>query len=112
MLESEPMDLRLLKLQNQYSDEELLLELRRRGRFTRVEAETIAPDRYIVEGLTIEYQIERTWREVAYEAAKLHIKGKIPLGTKIENVRGDGTHMSPYDKGRRLRFALNFVVDK
>lgn len=105
-------NVRLIRLQHDYADEELLLELRRRGRLARVECENIVPERYIAEGLPLNYQIEKAWAEISHEAAKLHIQGRVPTGAKVESVRGDGLYLSPYEKGRRIKFAVSYVVDK
>lgn len=102
-------DERQFKLE-QYSDEDLLTELRWRGRLARVEAENIAPATYGSVSIPIEYQIERAWRDAANEAARLHISGRKPTGEKIEMVSGGG--MYPYVDCRRVRFPLNYVVDK
>lgn len=106
------MDEKTIRLQHDYSDDELLIELRRRGRIARVECENIAPKRYIAAGMPLDYQIERAWREIAQEAARLHIGGRKPTGVKVETVQGDNISMPPSEKGRRVRFAVNYVVDK
>ena len=108
----EQFDEKTLRLQHDYTDDELLKELRRRGRFARVECENIAPERYVADGMTAEYQIKQAWREIAAEAARLHVQGHIPTGTKMETVRGNGMAIPSSEKGRRLRFAVNYVVDK
>lgn len=94
----------------QHSDEDLLIELRRRGRLARVEAENIAPEVYGSVSVPIEYQIERAWRDATKEAARLHIFGRKPTGEKIEMVSKAAAY--PYADFRRVRFALNYVVDK
>lgn len=95
-----------------FSDEDLLLELRRRGRLARVDVENIVPDRYLKDGMPVDYQIDRAWREFAHEAARLHINGLAPTGAKVENVRGDNKTVPAFETGRRVRFAVNYVVDR
>jgi hypothetical protein len=107
-----PYDEKLIRLEHDYTDDELLMELRRRGRLARVECENIAPVRLIADGMPIDYQIEIAWRDIAHEAARLHVQGRIPTGAKIENVQGDGTLAPPHEKARRIKFAVNYVVDK
>jgi len=105
-------DEKTMRLEHDYTDEDLLIELRRRGRLARVECENIVPDRYVTDGLAIEYQIKNAWRDIAQEAARLHVQGRAPTGAKVENVQGNGLSMPPSEKGRRIRFAVNYVVDK
>jgi hypothetical protein len=105
-------DERLERLQHGYSDEELLIELRRRGRLARVETEVVVPQRYVEDGFPIEMQIKKAWREFAYEAARLHVGGTKPTGAKVDTVVGDGVTRSPLERSRRVRFAVNYVVDR
>lgn len=105
-------DEKTFRLQNHYSDEELLVELRRRGRLARIEGENIAPERFVSDGMPVSYQIERVWRQIAEEAARRHVSGTKPTGEKVENVMGDGLAGPRFETGRRVRFALNYVVDR
>lgn len=108
----EQSDMRLERLRVEYTDEELLIELRHRGRLARVEVENIAPDYYVKDGFPVENQIEAAWRDFAYEAAARHVKGTAPTGAKAENVRGDNKTVPAFETGRRVRFAVNYVVDR
>lgn len=111
--EIDQMDEKTLRLQNEYTDDDLLLELRRRGRLSRIEAENILPERYAADGVPLSYQIERAWRDIAAEAARLHVDGhRMPTGAKVDTVRGDGNLLPPHESARRVRFAVNYVVDR
>ena len=105
-------DERLERLQHGYSDEELLIELRRRGRLARVEGEDIAPEYAVKDGMPLEYQIERVWHSITHECARLHMSNTIPTGAKLDTVMGDGVSRPQHEKGRRVRFAVNYVVDR
>lgn len=107
-----PADERMLRLENEYSDEELLLELRRRGRLARVETEIIVDQRYVDDGYPIEQQIQKAWHHAGNEAARLHCGGTTPTGAKVDSVKGDGVNRPGFEKGRRVRFAVNYVVDR
>lgn len=102
---------KLLRLEHDYTDDELLNELRRRGRLARIDADEVVPDRYVKAGYPIERQIRASWANVALEAARLHVSGtSVPTGAKIENVESNGHPF--WEKGRRTSFTLNYVVDK
>jgi hypothetical protein len=36
----------------------------------------------------------------------------IPTGAKVDTVMGDGVSRPHHEKGRRVRFAVNYVVDR
>ena len=103
---------RIERLQGEYSDEELLIELRRRGRLARVEGEDIAPEYAVKDGMPLDYQIGRVWRSIAHECARHHMSNTIPTGAKVDTVMGDGVSRPHHEKGRRVRFAVNYVVDR
>ncbi|KII11274.1 hypothetical protein [Phaeobacter sp. S60] len=101
-------DERLLRLENQYSDDEILIEARRRGLLMRVEAKTEVPELYAEDGLTKEIQIENTFAQLADGAARECIRrGNLPAGASW------GAGMSTFGVGpvRSLRMALNFVIN-
>lgn len=102
-------DERLLRLEHQYSDDEILIEARRRGLLMRVEAKTEVPERYAADGLTKEMQIEQTFSQLAHAAARECIRReKLPAGASW------GAEISEFgnEPVRFLRMALNFVVSK
>ena len=101
-------DERLSRLEREYSDDEILIEARRRGLLVRVEAETAVPVRYIEHGYPREMQIEKTFQQLAFEAAKVCVQRRVlPAGAKWSH---DEDRFR--EKFRVLRMALNFVIDK
>lgn len=110
----QPLDPRLVRLQGEYTDEELLLELRRRGRIARVDAHTITPGRYVSEGFPMEEQVRDTYRQAAQTLAELHLLGKHGPGCKWEEGHFEGTSRtfigSPKD--RKLTVVVNYIVEK
>lgn len=102
-------DERLFHLENGYSDDEILIEARRRGLLMRVEARTEVPERYAADGLTKEIQIEKTFAQLANGASRECIKrNQLPAGA----VWGNGMSEFGHEPVRVLRMALNFVVGK
>lgn len=104
-------DERILRLQNEYSDDEILMELRRRGRLARVESENFVPDRHVQQGLSLDYQIRELWELFAQEATRKHLNGQVPSGFKVENVKGDGMVLPSSEKARQMKFVVNYVID-
>lgn len=101
---------RQFALEYDYSDDELLIELRRRGRIERVAVMDTLPghvaDHYD-EGMQFRALAGHLGRGIAEH---LNDVRRIP-GAEVNTVRGvpgDTMHTS----GRRMRFALNFVVVK
>lgn len=102
---------KLMRLEHEYTDDELLNELRRRGRFARVEVDEVVPDRYVNDGFPLEPQIRAIWKIAALEGAKLHANGTgVPAGAKVQN--GYVIKDIFKETGRRLAFTLNYVIDK
>jgi hypothetical protein len=99
-----------MRLEHHYSDDELLLELRRRGRIARVEAADVVPDRFM-DHVPLDHQFQRVFA-IAANAMVRHIgtHERIP-GASVEIV--DDLYRSPgFPPGRRMRMALNVIVEK
>lgn len=102
--------IRQMRLEHHYSDDELLLELRRRGRIARVEAADVVPGGY-VDDIKLDYQFHRVFSMAADEIARqIGTHERIP-GASVEIV--DDRYRSPgFPPGRRMRMALNVIVEK
>lgn len=101
---------RLMRLEHHYSDDELLLELRRRGRIARVEAADVVPGRFR-DDVSLVTQFHQVIK-LAADAMVGHLgtHERIP-GASVEIV--DDRYTSPgYPPGRRMRMALNVIVEK
>lgn len=88
----------------QYTDDQLLIELRRRGRIARVEASDVTPAR-LIEDYTPRMQFKGLMMLCAHEVyVKLGTHRAIPGATTVD-VPGQ-------PKGRRMTMALNVIVNK
>jgi hypothetical protein len=91
----------------QFTDDELLLELRQRGRLARLEVnhkEKMAHLRNIPPS----YIWERMWRDAAAEANYAHGQGRyVPSGSKMTV-----TEVHRPDEVHNYTLILNYVVDK
>ena len=96
-------------LQNSYADEDLLLELRRRGRLGRIEAHDAMPVRFCTD-VPIELQIGRAWMVAAREVASAHVKGRVPPGCKVETKSHLPGVSFPHDGERVVTVVLNYVI--
>lgn len=106
-------DERILHLQKDYSDDEILMELRRRGRLARVEVQNVVPEHHLgKDGVPLDYQVRKAWTEFAGEAARQHMSGKIPSGAKVETVRVDLVELGGSRTGRQVKFVVNYVVER
>lgn len=93
-----------------FSDDDLLLELRRRGRIGRVDYHTIAPSYAVQAGYPLEEQLIETYRHLGN--ALLRKAHPMP-GFKNEN--GNFLDAFPYPasaKDRKVTVVLNFILDK
>jgi hypothetical protein len=93
----------------QFTDIQLLLELRRRGVLRRVQASCVVPG-YAVRG---GFPITRQW-ETAYELAAVQIhkdNHKPPPGSKVES--GRNVNSPGFDtEDRKVTVVLNYVVER
>jgi hypothetical protein len=91
----------------QFTDDELLLELRQRGRLARLEVnhkEEMAHLRKIPPP----YIWGRMWADAAQAAAHAHVEGRhIPSGSKMTE-----TEVNRPDEVHNYKLILNYVVDK
>lgn len=102
------------------SDDEILLEARRRGLFMRIEAQSIARADQIENGYDKSLQMQRTFATlVGALARECEANGVRPMGTKFSYGHFGGLHPSwssefgsPWAKERRLTIPLNFVIEK
>lgn len=96
-----------------FSDVDLLLELRRRGRFGRVEAHTIVPGRYIYDekpelSYPLDRQISDAYRNIGEELNKAHKHDRQPPGCKVERGRFELGSIKADD--RKVTLVVNYVV--
>ena len=94
-----------------FSDEDLLLELRRRKRFARIQYSCVIP-RHITkaEGVNApdDYVFQRMFSELGRELASKYLGGELPLpGMKRE--RENETHFTYLEK---FTIPMNIVVEK
>lgn len=101
---------RQMRLEHHYSDDELLLELRRRGRIARVEAADVVPGGY-VDDVKLDYQFHRVFSMAADEIAR-HIgtHERMP-GATVRPVKSVYA-LPEMPAGREMRMALNVIVEK
>lgn len=100
----------LMRLQNDYSDDELLIELRRRGRIARLEVSDTTPAQYC-EMHTIAMQFHSLMKTAGHEMAhRFGHHSRLP-GAKITDARGvPGDHIGP--PSRRMTIPINIIVNK
>tara|TARA_Y100000310_G_scaffold341743_1_gene441877 strand:+ start:622 stop:996 length:375 start_codon:yes stop_codon:yes gene_type:complete len=100
----------MMRLEHDYTDDELLIELRRRGRIARVEAHDVVPGRYR-DDVSHQMQFKTGMMKAIDEMIRqLGTHRAIP-GSKIENV--EERHAVPGSPpGRRMRLPLNVIVNK
>lgn len=98
----------------QLSDDDLLLELRRRGVLVRVTANTIVPGRIVQQGYPMEEQIRKTYQVLGDELAKYHAMGLHPRGCKWSEGFFDpmGRSFLGAPKDRQLELVFNYVKEK
>lgn len=99
----------LERAMRQFSDDDLLIELRQRGVIGRVEYHTIIPGRYFEEGYQLLSQFRETYMGLAHELHKAYGDTIAMPGGKIETGRFDtfGWRDDPPD--RKLTLVLNYV---
>jgi hypothetical protein len=98
-----------MRLRHAYTDTELLLELRRRGRLNRVEAFTVAPGYSVSNGYPLEHQMSGTFRELGHELCKAHLAGRKLTGFKVEH--GDfGRFGNSGTPDRKITVPCNYVI--
>lgn len=94
-----------------FSDEDLLLELRRRKRFARIQYSCVIP-RHITkaEGVNApdEYVFPRMFSELGRELARSYLGGQLPLpGMKREHE-----NVTPFSYNEHFVIPMNIVVEK
>lgn len=96
------------------SDNDLLLEARRRGLLVRVTANTIAPGRVVAQGYPMEEQVRKTYQVLGDELAKYHSMGLHPMGCKWSEGFFDpmGRSFLGAPKDRQLELVFNYVKEK
>lgn len=87
-----------------FTDDELLAELRYRGRLGRVPAETFVPHHHVNLGYPIELQIAKTWKKAAETASDNY---EPPAGMKAYDDQ-DTLLLTP---GRTVKFELIYLTD-
>lgn len=92
-----------------FTDEALLMELRRRGRLGRISVELNVPLHYLDRGYSEERQIAQAWVDLAHKAAAEHIQGVVPTGAYVGPAALDDRHL---ERMHRVKFALNYAVDR
>ena len=99
----------LLNLIN-YTDDELLDELRSRGRIARVEAQNVIPG-YIADSFPTEAQFAAVMEMAVREVVRVLGTHKRIPGAEVSTV--NQRHSAPgYPPGRRMRLPLNVIVEK
>lgn len=99
------------RLLEQFSDLELLLELRKRKRLGRVTAEETVPGRYVDQGYPLDGQIHEAYKRIAWELNKAHQPDRQPPGCKLETGRFmNGGPFLGEPRDRKVTLVLNYVV--
>lgn len=106
-------DVRMHLLANEYTNDELLLEVRRRGLLGRVEARTVVPGRYVQDGFPPIEQLRDTYERLASELVQQHNLGKSPRGAKVEEgyFNEEGRSFMGMPKDRKMTIALNYILE-
>lgn len=102
----------LVRALAQYSDVQLLLELRRRKVLARIDYHSIVPGYAVASGYPLDGQIQDTYRGLADQLNRAHQTDRQPPGCKVE--KGTFLPWSPHseDAGdRKVTIVLNYVVD-
>jgi hypothetical protein len=99
------------------TDNDLILELRRRGRMGRIEVVETVPGHFVMQGMPLIYQVETAFKRIGNELFNLHEKGprmqRMP-GFMVE----EGNFLSFLQGGdgrggdRRVTVVLNYVKGK
>lgn len=101
-----------IRLEQDYTNDDLLLEVRRRGLLARVDYHTIVPGRIVQDGYPAESQLRETYQGLANEMVKMHAFNKAPRGAKVEEGYFlEGRSFLGYPKDRKMTIALNYVVE-
>lgn len=94
-----------------FTDDELLLELRRRKRFARIQYSCIVP-RYITEAEGVnapdEYVFPRMFSELGRELARSYLVGELPL----PGMKRERENVTPFSYNERFIIPMNIVVEK
>ena len=98
---------------SQFSDVELLLELRRRKRLGRVTAEAVVPGDAVAQGYPLDAQLRKAYDRIGNELNRQHQPDRQPPGCKLETGS-----FQPYFSGRfgsetkdrKVTLVLNYVV--
>lgn len=99
------------RLQSDYTDDEILIEARRRGLLMRIEASTLVPGSVARNGYPLEDQIHETMQRAAHEATVAFLRaGRQPRGMRVEWIADQ--MLGPHENHRKITFPLNFVVEK
>lgn len=101
-------DEKSMRLERDYTDDDLLRELRRRGRLARIEAESTVPGRIVEAGCSVEHQTKDTCRALGGELAKFITSGRTMPGYQVTEVSPEWSCVPP---DRKQRIVLIFVVD-
>jgi hypothetical protein len=110
-MEAEDEDV-LVRALAQYSDVQLLLELRRRKVLGRVDYHTIIPGYAVASGYPLDGQILDTYRGLAEKLNRAHQVDRQPPGCKVETggfIPGSFSQHEHPD--RKVTLVLNYVVD-
>jgi hypothetical protein len=94
-----------------FSDVDLLLELRRRKVLARVDYHNVAPGYAVSSGYPLDVQIRKAYEGLADQLNRAHHADRQPLGCKLET--GNFIHKF-YDRehpDRKVTLVLNYVVD-
>lgn len=92
-----------------FSDDDLLIELRRRGVLGRIDYHTITPGRYVQDSYPLMAQFRETYTGLAHELHKLYGDTIAMPGGKLEtgDFKGFKSYGEPPD--RKLTLVLNYV---
>lgn len=95
-----------------FSDEDLLLELRRRKRFMRLEYNAVVPRRIsrTCDDLNApdSYVYPRLFREMGWEISQKYLMGDL----KIPGMKREKENETPFGYDERFIIPLNIVVEK
>lgn len=102
-------------LQHEYTDDELVAELNRRGRFATLTSLEEVPLRYVRAGYPLAEQIRNACTRIGHEMARGHLDGSAVLpATKLGNYRDPITHLYAPDLGdfRRVTARVTYLTEK
>ena len=92
-----------------FSDDDLLMELRRRNVLGRVDYHTITPGRYVEDGYPLMSQFRETYMGLAHELHKAYGDTITMPSGKIETGRFDTFGWCDDLLDRKLTLTLNYV---